>query len=56
MTRRLFFTVKLHIMKKKIKILRAMYLKWRRREGGLSKVLETDEGGGDRGGRRRQGG
>ena len=48
---------KFHIIKKKIlRAMSSLYLKWRRREGGLSKVFETDEGGGGRGGRRRQGG
>ena len=38
-------------MKKKIvRAMSCLYLTWRRREGGLSKVFETDEGGGGRGG------
>lgn len=32
-----------------------LYLKWRRREGGLSKVFKTDQGGGGRGGGGREG-
>lgn len=46
---------KFHIVEKKKKskrkrgAQRALYFKWRRREGGLSKVFETDEGGGSRG-------
>ena len=49
--------IKFHAIKREIlRGMSSLYLKWRRREGGLSKVFETDEGGGGRGGRRRQGG
>lgn len=57
-TRRLAFTVKSPKLnekekeekKKKQRATSCLYLKWRRREGGLSKVFETDEGGGGQGG------